>query len=269
MLSRAGGQLAVRELLDAAHVGAGDTLMVHSAFGALSQQSLRAEWFIEEMLTALGSNGTLLMPAMSWRIVTPLNPRFDVRVTAGNVGRLAETFRKHYAQTRSVHPTHSVAGWGPDVWSILEGHHRLTTPCPMSSGFGQVAQRGGKILLLGVGLECCTTIHCAEEASFPEIYLDPLESAERYVCRDWEGEWHEVWVRRHRKIPRDFRKFEAPLRVAEKLRSGRILSVDWIGLDARGLMDSLTDALKEEPRATLEGVSIGGCRVGLCSKGKE
>ena len=266
MLSRKDGQLAVRELLAAADVGVDDTLLVHSAFRALSQQGIRAEWFIEETLTALGSNGTLLMPAMSWRIVTPLNPLFDVRLTAGNVGSLAETFRKHYAQSRSVHPTHSIAGWGPDVWRILEGHHRQTTPCPMSSGFGRVACRHGKILLLGVGLECSSTIHCAEEALFPEVYLEPIDSAEIYSCRDWEGMWHEVRVRRHRKIPRDFRKFESILKAAGKLKSGRMLSVEWIVVEAQGLLDLVTDALKKEPRATLEGVSFASCKGAFCNK---
>ena len=256
MLSDVEGKLAVREMLEAADVDTGDILLVNSAFRGLSRHGMRAELFIEEILATLGSKGTLLMPAMSWRIVTQLNPLFDVRLTAGNVGALSETFRKHYAQTRSVHPTHSVAGWGPDVWSMLEGHNRLTTPCPMSSGFGQIAQRGGKILLLGVGLECCTTIHCAEEALAPELYLETIESAEKYSCRGWEGEWQEVHVRRHRKIPRDLRKFEPLFRSNRKLRSGRILSVDWIVLEAQGLLSLVTEVLQQEPRATLEGIPI-------------
>ena len=258
MLNFAESQSVVGALLEEAGISDGETLLVHSAFRGLSRQGLRAEFFIEETLATLGRNGILLMPAMSWRIVTQLNPLFDVRITASNVGSLAETFRKQYAQSRSVHPTHSVAGWGPDVWSILEGHHKLTTPCPMSSAFGQIANRGGKILLLGVGLECCTTIHCAEEAFAPEIYLDSLELAEIYFCRDWAGVWQEIRVQRHRKLPRDFEKFEPLLKAAGKLQSGRILTTDWMVIEAQGLLDLVTNALRHEARATLEGIYVNG-----------
>lgn len=266
MSAHARYKLAVGELLEAAGVRKGDTLLVHSAFRTLSQQGLRAEAFVEETMDALGCDGILLMPAMSWRNVTQLNPLFDVRETAGNVGSLAETFRKHYASYRSVHPTHSVAGWGRDVSIILSGHHLLTTPCPMSSGFGQIALRNGKILLLGTGLESCTTIHCAEEAFMPEIYLDPIELAERYSCRDWEGEWHEVLVRRHRKIARDFRKFEPLLKAAGKLRNGRFLAAEWIMVEAQGLFDLVASTLKRDPRATLDGVSVADSFADLCGK---
>ena len=251
MLNQAEGELAIRQMIEAIGVQAGDTLLVHSAFRVLSQQGLRAEWLIEEILASLGSNGTLLMPAMSWRVVTQNSQLFDVQTTAGNVGALAETFRKNYAQFRSVHPTHSVAGCGPDIRKVLDGHHKLTTPCPMSSGFGQVLSRKGKILLLGVGLECCTSIHCAEEALFPEIYLDTIELAETYSCIDWSGQIHTVRVQRHRKLPRDFQKFESLLRAIGKLRSGRILSVNWICIEAESLLNLIMDILQHEPLATL------------------
>lgn len=256
MLTQAEGRQAVRNLLKAAGIGVGDALLVHSAFRALGQQGLRAEWFIEETIASLGDSGMLLMPAMSWRIATQLNPLFDVRITAGNVGLLPEIFRKQYAQSRSVHPTHSVAGYGPNVRDILEGHQELFTPCPMSSGFGQVAQYSGKILLLGVGLECCTTIHCAEEAIAPDIYLEPIESAELYYCRGWKNEWHDVHVRRHRKLPRDFSKFEPFLKAAGKMTKGEILDVSWISLDAQGLLDIVTNLLKKEPMATIQDVPL-------------
>lgn len=256
MLSQAKGRQAVRDLLGAACIKTGDALLVHSAFRALGQQGLRAEWFIEEAIAALGGGGMLLMPAMSWRIVTQLNPLFDVRITAGNVGLLPEIFRKQYAQSRSVHPTHSVAGWGSCVRDILEGHHALATPCPMSSGFGQIARCSGKILLLGVGLECCTTIHCAEEAVAPDIYLEPIESAELYYCRGWKNEWHDVYVRRHRKLPRDFSKFEPFLQASGKIIKGEILGVSWISLDAQGLLGIVSDLLKEEPMATIQGIPL-------------
>ena len=43
------------------------------------------------------------------------------------------------------------------------------------------------ILFFGVGLEACTAIHHPEEAVAPEIYVKPIEQAERYELRPRQG----------------------------------------------------------------------------------
>ena len=54
----------------------------------------------------LGEKATLLMPALSYEIVTKENPVFDQVKTPSNVGFQTEYFRTQPGVLRSVHPTH-------------------------------------------------------------------------------------------------------------------------------------------------------------------
>src|SRR2546423_15132123 len=81
-------------------------LVVPGAIAGLSRQGFRAEAMIDALLGYL-EGGTLLMPTMSWRTVTPDNPVFDELKTPSHTGVLTEIFRTQYASHRSLHPTHS------------------------------------------------------------------------------------------------------------------------------------------------------------------
>jgi aminoglycoside 3-N-acetyltransferase len=81
--------------------------------------------------------GNLFMPAMTWRTVTPAQPLWDEIPTASETGVLTEVFRKRYSAARSIHPTHSVAGWGPDA-PATTSTQRFTTSAPAGTG-GSIA----------------------------------------------------------------------------------------------------------------------------------
>ena len=104
------------------------------------------------LLAALGEDGTLLMPALTYERVTSANPTFSVLGTPSNVGLIPEYFRLRPGTQRSVHPTHSVARLGrgqprssPTTWM---------TPRPVGphSPFRKLADLDGQILMLGCGL---------------------------------------------------------------------------------------------------------------------
>src|SRR6185295_12382366 len=82
-------------------------LVVHSAIASLSRQGFRAERMIDALIHHM-RGGNLLMPAMTWRTVTPEKPQWDELATPSITGVLSEIFRTRYASTRSIHPTHSV-----------------------------------------------------------------------------------------------------------------------------------------------------------------
>src|SRR5271166_4270134 len=105
---------ALRLLLQDFGVPRDGALIVHSAIASLSRQGLRAEDMIETLLDHM-ADGNLFMPTMTWRTVTPAQPAWDEIHTASETGVLTEVFRARYAVARSIHPTHSVAGWGPDA----------------------------------------------------------------------------------------------------------------------------------------------------------
>jgi aminoglycoside 3-N-acetyltransferase len=234
----------------AAGVSPGGVVIVHSAFRILSHAGIRAEDFIEGLLLHL-EGGTLLMPAMTWRTVTPDNPVFDEMATPSHVGVLSEVFRTRFASHRSIHPTHSTAALGPFAETMTCRHQEGETPCPPHSPFGQLPHVDAQILLLGVGFESCTMIHCAEEAAAPDIYLHPAASALTYSCRDRHGVIHAVKARRHLRLNRDFPKFAPMLAARGQLRRGVAAGAPWLACRAVDLMAVLTEAFAVSPYATL------------------
>ena len=232
------------------HLSSNDVLIIHSAFRGLSRAGYRAETFIDGLLTTL-YNGTLLMPAMTWRQVTPEFPNFDELQTTSETGALSEVFRTQYATDRSIHPTHSATAYGTAAHALTRDHHLGVTPCPPNSPFGRLADADALILLLGVGFECCTAIHCYEELVAPDLYMLPLEDAVTYSCTDRIGITHRVCARRHRRLDRDFTKFEARLAEKGKLIRGELLGTNWLLCRAADLRDDVMLVLAERSDGTL------------------
>ncbi|MGC9468432.1 MAG: AAC(3) family N-acetyltransferase [Anaerolineae bacterium] len=160
---------------DLEHLGvrAGGVLLVHSSLSSMGYVLGGAQTVIKALRRALGPDGTLLMPALSYEHVTSKNPVFDVRRTPSNVGVIPETFRRQRSTLRSVHPTHSVCGVGAQAEALLADHHRDTTPCGPNSPFRKLPTVGGQILMLGCGLRPNTSIHAIEELVVPPYLFGP------------------------------------------------------------------------------------------------
>lgn len=209
-------------------------LLVHSAIRGLSHQGYTAEGLIEAMILHLG-NGTLLMPTMTWRTVTPSNPIWDEMETPSHTGVLTEIFRTEYSTHRSLHPTHSVAGYGKHAEVLLAGHHLGTTPAPATSPYGLMRDYPSYILLLSVGLEMCTAIHYQEEMIAPEIYVNPVTKAEPYVLKTRDKHNINYLLRRHLRLQRNFDKFIPDL-IAAGMQTGEISGIPWSLMRASDLM---------------------------------
>jgi aminoglycoside 3-N-acetyltransferase len=225
-------------------------LVVHSAIATLSRQGFRAEAMIEALLDYLAV-GNLFMPTMTWRTVTPDNPYWDEMTTPSRTGILTEVFRTRYAVARSIHPTHSVAGWGPAAPLLLSRHHLDTTPVSGNSPYGLMRDYDTYVLMIGVGLECCTAIHLPEEVVNVDLYVRPPEQAELYHCRDRNGVVHPVRMRRHPRLDRDFPQFAPPLAGQGVLHTGSIQGCPYNIVSLADLLRHVFAALIQNPRATL------------------
>ena len=241
---------ALLPILQRTGVPAGGTLVVHSAIGILSRQGFRAEAMIETLLGHL-DGGTLIMPTMTWRTVTPQQPSWDELGTPSQTGVLSEVFRARYATTRSIHPTHSVSAFGRDAERLVARHHLDDTPVSANSPYGLMRGDPAYILLLGVGLESCTAIHLPEETVAPEIYLRPAEQAELYQCRDRHGVIHAVRTRRHWRLDRDFPQFGPPLQQKGLMHAGTIRGCPYAIVALADLLDAVFAALRADPRGAL------------------
>ena len=222
-------------------------LVVHSAIAGLSRQGFRAEAMIDALLDYL-KDGTVLMPTMTWRTVTPANPVFDELNTPSHTGVLTEIFRTRYATHRSLHPSHSAAGLGPLAKVLLSTHHIGTTPVPASSPYALMRDYPAYILFFGVGLEMCTAIHHPEEAVAPDLYVKPLEQAESYELRPRKGAPIAYLSRRHlRSRDRNFPKYGPILAAKNRMSEGDIGGVPWKIVRASDLLAEVFAHLVREP----------------------
>jgi aminoglycoside 3-N-acetyltransferase len=242
--------LTLPSILRAFGVPRDGVLIVHSAIAQLSRLGVRGEEIIETLLNYM-ADGNVFMPTMTWRTVTPAQPTWDEMKTPSHTGVLSEIFRTHYSTARSIHPTHSVAGRGPDAEVLLSRHHLDIKPVSANSPYGLLRDYDTYILLIGVGLESCTAIHLPEETVNPDLYLMPPESIEIYGCRDRHGRVHEVRTLRHRRLERDFPRFGPPLEARKLLRRGAFNSCPYMLVSMRHLLREVFAALLKDSRATL------------------
>lgn len=225
-------------------------LMVHSAFKPLSRDGYDPGQVLEAIVEYM-KPGTLLMPTMSWRFVNAAHPVFDELQTPSNTGILTEIFRTTYAEARSCHPTHSVAGKGPLSSHLLNSHHLDDTPCSPRSPFGLHAQDNGWIVMMGISIDCCTLIHAIEEVMAPELYLKASSQRETYLCRNRTGEERTVALRRHRFLPRNYFQFQDALASRGLLGVTRVDNTLCRAFRAGDMVQVVTDRLKGAPDAII------------------
>tara|TARA_R110001592_G_scaffold175466_1_gene414597 strand:- start:18484 stop:19104 length:621 start_codon:yes stop_codon:yes gene_type:complete len=153
--------------------------------------------------------GTVVMPTMTWRTVTPQQPVFDIVKTPSHVGILSEVFRTEFASHRSWHPTHSVAAIGSCAQELTSSHHLSHSPCSNQSPYGLIRNSSlledCYIMFIDVGLESCTFIHHYEEAYAPEIYLsNDIENYDIHSDGEYLSTTHTF---RHRPLAKNFHHF--------------------------------------------------------------
>ncbi len=175
-------------------VQTGDLLMVHASLRSIGPVEGGADGVLDALVTAVGSDGTVLMvlgalDEWAWVNERPEPERaallrdadpFDALETPADpeVGALAEVFRTRPGTLVSDHPEGRFAASG----RVAE---HLTRDVPWHDYFGpgspleRLVDAGGRVLRLGADPDTVTLLHYAE-------YLAPLLSKRR--------------IRRHRKV---------------------------------------------------------------------
>ena len=136
-------------------IRSGDSFVMHSSLSSLGWVEDGAETVIAAMLESVSPGGTVFVPTMTFGI--PFNPK----VTVSECGKITDVFRRRPDAIRSLSPTHSIAGIGPDAKRILDGHDRKLSfgPNGPDSPLGKLAMEHGSIMLLGVTHVSNTMIH--------------------------------------------------------------------------------------------------------------
>ena len=218
----------------------GGVLLVHASLRSLGPLDGGPETVILSLLEAIGPQGTLLMPALSYATVGPQSPIFNVTTTPSCVGALPEYFRTRPGTIRSVHPTHSVSGVGPLAEDLLSQHIRSTTPCGPYSPFARLPDAGGQILFIGCGLRPNTSLHAVEEHVEP-VYLYGEDVAYQVILAD--GSRQKMVVRSHsfkgwtQRYDRLAQYLSAP-----ELRQRNVLSASCYLVEASAMWDATLTA---------------------------
>jgi aminoglycoside 3-N-acetyltransferase len=158
----------------------GDVLVVHSSLTSLGWVAGGAAAVVDALLDAVGTDGTITMPAHSgdwgdpagwenppvpsdwWDEILVERPAFNPYATPlHKMGAIAENLLLRRETLRSSHPLHSHMANGLHAKQVIASH-------PLEDGFGDFSplgrlyDLGAKVLLLGVGHGQNTSLHLAE-----------------------------------------------------------------------------------------------------------
>lgn len=182
----------------------GDVIIVHTALSSFGYVCGGAQVVIEALMESVGTNGTIVMPTQSWKNLDPDKgvhwevdeiywqlirenwPAYDKRITpSDNMGIVAEVFRTWPGVLRSEHPARSFAAWGLQSEQIVK-EHELENIFGENSPLHKIYQLDGKILLLGVDFDKCTSLHLAESlAKCPKRYTTEHSAIMNNGIREW------------------------------------------------------------------------------------
>ncbi len=238
-----------RTLLDLG-VGTGDLVMVHSAFSRIGYVRGGTTALLAALREVVGPDGTLVMPSFPFNDPAVEYAKrgevFDVRSTPARIGQLQEDFRRSTGTIRSLHPTHPYCANGPLATWLLAGHHLRLNPFGPETPLYRFVERGGKCLLLGVGLKNCSPFRAIEA---PDSYPHPIFEANtyRFTVIDECGHALEVETLVHSgalAMERQNEVFREPLVARGKLVEGTLGLAACILVDCTGLLEMMAEMVE-------------------------
>ena len=121
-----------------------ETILIHSSMKAIGEVEGGADIVLDAWMEYF-AEGLLLLPTHTWANVNAQHPVYDYRNTPSCVGLLTNLFRQREGVVRSLHPTHSLAGYGKNAAEYLAG---ILSP---STGYNIKVQDGEGTITLSLG----------------------------------------------------------------------------------------------------------------------
>lgn len=171
-----------------------DAIMVHSSMKSLGNVVGGADTVVDAFMEYF-SEGLFMTPTHTWAQMSAEYCLFDPEIEPACVGIIPNIFRKRDGVVRSLHPTHSIAAYGPMASEYIKGEENLTTPCQPGGCWERLREVNAKILLVGVTHIRNTFIHAVEEVfDVPERLT---ESPTLFKIKMPDGSIKEVSMHRH------------------------------------------------------------------------
>lgn len=235
--------ISSRDILDGLKqlgVRAGDLLVVHSSLSSFGHVDGGADAVVDALVGAVSPGGSVFVPTYTYAKLP-----FDVATTPSFDGAITEAVRRRPGASRSHHPTHSLAGVGPDAAAILKGHEN-TTPFGPDSPLWRLWQRDARVLLIGVDHRANSMIHVAEE-SLQLAYLDRTRVAPILTP---DGTVKEIVIRRGG-CSATFNRIDGPLRTAGQVREVLVGQSRLMLANARDIVETAAAMMRRDPAALL------------------
>jgi aminoglycoside 3-N-acetyltransferase len=216
----------------------GDLIIVHSSFKSLGPVEGGPLTVAEALVDSVCPGGSVFVPTFNYG-----NDAYDPVTAPSYDGIITEFFRKLPGATRSLHPTHPIAGIGPDAPTLLRDHDKAH-PFGVGSPCWKLWERNAWVLLLGVNHNANSVAHVAEELMQMQ-YLDRRRTA-RVVTPNGI---REVTLRR----PGCSDAWEPVLGPALRpfVREGQAGAARLLLMRARDVIDATCALLKADPGALL------------------
>lgn len=243
----------LKDQLQSFGIKEGDTILVHSSMSKIGFVEGGPKTIVDALLETVGPNGHILMPnspnaRFQLDYIQEIH-YFDVLNDKSKLGAISEYFRNHENAVRSWHPTEPVSCIGPDTEFFVGMHFNQITPYNENSPFYKVAERNGKILMIGVTLDNAgTNLHTLEDAieDFKYPVYHPTVFETKIV--DPKGEEHRVTTKVHDPIWSKKRKCDGLIPLFEErnvLEFVKFGNASTLLLDARKMLDVMIEEYKE------------------------
>ena len=240
-------------------------LLAHSSLRSFGHVDGGADAVVDAMLEAVGPQGTVLVPTLTFQLLKQDAMQFDVRHSPSTSGLVTETFRNRSEACRSLHPISSAAAIGPQAEYLTADH--VDTPCDAASPYYRLAELGGKVVFFGASLGSNTLFHCAEDIVRPG-YLG-YASVDAEVIRE-DGTTVRVSARRYdcadRGVRRHLVNMESVLLEEGLLRREMIGNSRTYVIGGKENIESCVRVLRERPEHVLGEPSTGSQNPGVRSQ---
>ena len=248
MVQRAFRESEIVEQLRALGVEAGGVLLVHTSFRALRPIESGPLGLIATLRTALGPDGTLVMPSWTGDDAAPFDPA--TTPAAPDLGVTADLFWRQPGVVRSDH-AFACAAIGPKAEAIVKTALPLPPHTP-DSPVGRVRDHDGQVLLLGVGHDADTSLHVAELLT-PVPYGVP----KHFTGRGDDGRSIRVDYRENDHCCQRFALADGWLRARGLQAEGPVGHGTARLARAQDIVRLAVDALRDEPLLFLHGAEEG------------
>lgn len=200
----------------------GKIVTVHTSLKAVGEIEGGGETLLNALIEFFACDGGLLcVPTHTWN-----SNVYDRRKAESCIGVLPRLAAAHPDAVRTLHPTHSMAVFGDRqlAESFVENEAFADTPVNPKGCYGKLLAQDGYVLLIGVGQEKNTFIHCVEEMLDVSDRLTDYMVEKTIIHKDGREEKRKLhWFdSKISDVSVYFPKFEAPFRFFGCIEDGCI-----------------------------------------------